>query len=134
MAHYRPGRATRHGRQLAYKFPHKYKALADRPASRINPTRPSGSPRSISAGFIFQRFSVPSQIVLTIMAFSQIDVVASLGALLRWSRPGLHLCGCASGSVKHGLCNFVGDWDGEQDSSLKCKDPRFACSNFVFGD
>ena len=85
--------------QLACKCPSEYRALGDRSATRINPDSPLGLPISPSApDSIFRRFNVPSQIA--IMTFSRMDVVASLGALLRLNVcfVAVHSCGCASGS------------------------------------
>ena len=114
--------------QPAYKFPRKYRALADRSAIRINPDsplglRPLGSSRSTSVPDSFSKNSVfLLRSLLTIMAFSQMDVVASLGALLRWSRPP-----CASlwlrigkrQNVKRELCTRVAPFDEEPGSALK---------------
>jgi hypothetical protein len=84
--------------QLASKFPRKYKVLADRSPGRINPDLPLGAPPlglnpafHLGAGFIPNCSVFPLRSRFTIMAFSQMDIVASLGALLRISRPG-----CAS--------------------------------------
>jgi hypothetical protein len=76
------------------------------------PTRPSGSqsppPRRIpfSDGSIF-----PLRSRHTIMAFSQMDVVASLGALLRWSRPRCASLWLCIGKHETRACSFVGDCD-----------------------
>jgi hypothetical protein len=90
---------------LGCKFKRKYKALADRPASGINPDLPLGAPPSgfpsfhLHAGIIFQQFCVPAQVAPHHHGF-QPDVVASLGALLRWNTffMAVQLCGCASRS------------------------------------
>jgi hypothetical protein len=77
---------------LACNFLSKYKTLADRSATRINPDLPLGAPPSgsqspspcripFSDGSLF-----PLRSRHIIVAFSQMDVVASLGALLRWRR------------------------------------------------
>ena len=125
--------------QPACKFRCKYKALADRSARTINPDLPLGATPSGS------QFPPPCRIPFsdgsmlplrsrhTIMAFSQMDVVASLGALLRWNSPR-----CASvwlwigkrRTVKHELCTFVGDWDEKDRGLLKRNRSRSARNIF----
>jgi hypothetical protein len=72
--------------QLACKFPRKYKALADRSATRINRDSPLRAPPlglPIVPPPCWIPFSQNSvfllRSLLTIVAFSQMDVVASLG-------------------------------------------------------
>jgi hypothetical protein len=53
------------------------------------------------------------------MAFSQMDVVASLGVLLRWSRPRCASLWLRIQNVKRELCTRVAPFDEEPGSALK---------------
>jgi hypothetical protein len=109
--------------------------LADRSASRINPDlpsglRPSGSHRSTSTPDSFFNNSVfPFRSLLTIMAFSQMDVVASLGALLRWNRffLAVHVCAARRRPAKDGALSFAADFDEERGGLLR-RDQFKICS------
>jgi hypothetical protein len=95
-----------------------------------NPDLPSGPPLGLpsfhlrpDSFFSGSVFSLRSR--LTIMLFSQMDVVASLGALLRWSRlfVAVHLVPvhreAAKGEARTSLVALSPMGDEEQGSSLK---------------
>ena len=91
--------------------------------------RPSGSQSPPPCRIPFSDGSIFPLRSRHTMAFSRMDVVASLGALLRWSRPS-----CASlwlwigkwRRARHELCSFVAGCDGKHRGVSKRN--RFDCS------
>ena len=88
--------------------------LAPRGSAPRAPLVPPPVPVSFSKNSVFLLRSL-----LTIMAFSQMDVVASLGVLLRWSRPRCASLWLRIQNVKRELCTRVAPFDEEPGSALK---------------
>jgi hypothetical protein len=70
------------------------------------------------------------------MAFSQMDVVASLGALLRWNRffLAVHVCAARRGAAKDGALSFAADCDGEQATGRSAKVRDLLATILTFDD
>ena len=123
--------------QISPQIQDSRRSLGDQNQPRLAPrgSAPGAPNLPLRAGFIFQKSLFLLRPLLTMMAFSQMDVVASLGGTVEMEPTWLCITWLHIGKRRkdrHELCSFVGDWDGEQDSSLKCKDPRFCLQQFRF--